>query len=126
MNLEHLKERLSILKEGSAISARAAETTIMAFEHLAVQLNKEGITQSEMLFTHLPVALTRIEKGESVEAPHEGLLKEVEQAPEASMAKQFIRHVEGLWGGPLPKEETDFLLIHYTTILRLNKGGDGE
>jgi transcriptional antiterminator len=124
MNLEELKQRLDILLTSLVVSTKAADITTLAFMHLSSILKKDTIDQAEMLFTHLPTALTRIEKGEQVEAPHPSLLEEVKQSPQAALAIKEIDFVQQQWKKQLPQEEIDFLLIHYTNVLQINKGGN--
>ncbi|CAM3570696.1 hypothetical protein GCM10009865_09440 [Aeromicrobium ponti] len=124
MNLEQLKQRLDILLTSLVVSTKAADITTLSFMHLSSILKKDTIEQAEMLFTHLPTALTRIEKGEQVEAPHPALLEEVKQSPQAALAIKEIDFVQQQWKKQLPQEEIDFLLIHYTNVLQINKGGN--
>jgi hypothetical protein len=124
MDINQLKERMDILLSSSVVSTKAADITTLAFMHLHSHLNKDAIEGAEMLFTHLPTALTRIENGEQVEAPHPALLDEVKQSPEASIAMKEIDFVQQQWKKQLPQEEIDFLLIHYTNVLQINKGGN--
>lgn len=124
MDLNQLNERMDILLASSVVSTKAADISTLAFMHLQSHLKKDAIDGAEMLFTHLPTALTRIEKGEQVEAPHPALLDEVKQSPEASVAIKEIDYVQQLWKNQLPQEEIDFLVIHYTNVLQINKGGN--
>lgn len=62
MILTELKERLDILLTSDVISTKAADVALEAFIHLQSSLKKKDIDQAEMLFTHLPMALSRIEK----------------------------------------------------------------
>ncbi|MDM5228233.1 PRD domain-containing protein [Cytobacillus sp. NJ13] len=124
MDLNQLKERMDILLASSVVSTKAADISTLAFMHLQSHFKKDAIDGAEMLFTHLPTALARIEKGEQVEAPHPALLDEVKQSPEASIAMKEIDFVQQQWKNQLPQEEIDFLLIHYTNVLQINKGGN--
>lgn len=124
MDLNQLQERMDILLSSSVVSTKAADITTLAFMHLQSHLKKGAIEGAEMLFTHLPTALTRIENGEQVEAPHPAMLNEVKQLSEASTAMKEIDFVQQQWKNQLPQEEIDFLLIHYTNVLQINKGGN--
>lgn len=124
MNSAQLKERLDILLASSVVSTKAADITALAFKHLSSLLKKDAINGAEMLFTHLPAALTRIEKGEQLEPPHPALLEEVKQSAQASLGMKEIDYVQQQWKEQLPQEEIDFLLIHYTNVLEMNKGGN--
>jgi PRD domain len=124
MILTELNERLDILLTSAVITKKAAEVAASAFIHLQSTLKKNEIDQAEMLFTHLPMALSRIEKEEKVEAPHPDLLTEVKNSPYSAQAGREIDYVQTLWSERLPQEELDYLLIHYATLLQLNEGGN--
>lgn len=124
MDFSELKERLDILLTSDVITQKAADLTALAFVHLRAHLEKDEIDQAEMLFTHLPAALSRLEKGENVEAPLPALLEEVKESPFYPLAKKEIDYVQTEWKQPLPEEEIDYLLIHYTNVLQINKGGN--
>lgn len=123
MKRSDLKQRLDILIASSVISKKSADITILAYIHLQDHLKLENIKQAEMLFTHLPTALTRIEKGEKVAPPLLELLEEVKQSPYSAEALKEINYVKAQWNEALPQEELDYLLIHYTNVLQINKGG---
>ncbi|MFD2628901.1 PRD domain-containing protein [Oceanobacillus kapialis] len=124
MNKEQLKDRLHILALGDVISKPACEVTIKAFDHLLIEFNKEDLEQAEMLFTHLPSAITRISEGGEVEAPAPEIMDEVRNSAYFPTAEKHIKKIEELWGRSLPKEEKAFLSMHYTTVLEVNQGGD--
>lgn len=124
MTKDELLTRLTILHDQNVINEQAYEVTSMAFERLIEFLQLDDVIQAEMLFTHLPTALTRISQGEEVEGPSEEILAEIMLSNYYSLAKQQVEYVEEIWGNALPKAETDFLLLHYTTVITINKGGN--
>ncbi|WP_042224038.1 PRD domain-containing protein [Oceanobacillus manasiensis] len=124
MNREQLKDRLHILALGDVISKPACEVTIKAFDHLLTELKTEDLEQSEMLFTHLPSAITRIGEGETLEGPSSEIMKEVRNSNYYPTAENHIKNIEHIWGHTLPEEEKAFLSMHYTTIIEANQGGD--
>jgi len=126
MNLTQLKERLQILAENNVISFRAKELTTQAFTHLQQKLNTDDIQNSEMLFTHLPTALTRIERGEEIGAPMPEILTEIKASKYYSEVVQQVNFIESLYGSNLPTEEMDYLIIHYTNVYQQNEGGSNE
>jgi hypothetical protein len=126
MNLTELKERLQILAENNVISFRAAALTTQAFTHLQELLNTDDIQNSEMLFTHLPTALTRIERGEEIGAPMPEILTEIQASKYYSEVVQQVNFIEGLHGSNLPTEEQDYLMIHYTNVYQQNEGGSNQ
>jgi transcriptional regulatory protein LevR len=123
MNNEELTERIEILQSSDTITDLAAEVTKNAFEHLKLTLSKEDIEQGSMLFTHLPMALTRLEREEEIEKPHESVLKEALSTGYANQTNKEILFIEEQWGQTLPDAEKDYLYIHYSLIFQLNLGG---
>jgi hypothetical protein len=126
MNLSVLKERLQILAENNVISFRSAELTTKAFTQLQQVLHTEDIEASEMLFTHLPTAITRIERGEEIGAPMPEILTEIKSSKFHSEVVQQVNFIENLHGADLPQEELDYLMIHYTNVFQQNKGGSNQ
>ena len=124
MTKDELLTRLTILRDQNVINEQAYEVTNMAFERLIEFLQIDDVIQAEMLFTHLPTALTRISQGEEVEGPSEEMLAEIMLSNYYSLAKQQVEYIEGIWRNALPKAEIDFLLLHYTTVITINKGGN--
>jgi len=126
MNAEELNERVKILAENDVISFRAADLAKQAFRQLQEKLQTEDIPNSEMLFTHLATAITRIERGEEIGAPMSGILEEIKTSKFYPDALHQIGRIEELHRDALPKEEWDYLLIHYTTVLQQFEGGMKE
>jgi len=123
MNLYELEERLQLLADQQVITPKAQEITVLSFKRLLQLLEKQNIDQAEMLFTHLPMALTRIEKGEKVESPVESILNEVKKSKHFSKAEKQIACIEESWENTLPVEEKEFLYMHYTNVINLNTEG---
>ena len=124
MTKDELLTRLTILHDQNVINEQAFEVTTTAFEKLIEYLQIDNVIQAEMLFTHLPTALTRISQGEEVDGPSEEMLAEVILSNYYPFAKQQVEYVEEIWENALPKAEIDFLLLHYTTVITINKGGN--
>lgn len=124
MNLEEYKLRLQLLLEQDVITSEAHEVGLKAFNKFANELNKTDISQAEMLFTHLPMALTRIENGEEVDAPAPEIMREIEESSYYELAKEHVAFIEDLWKKPLPKGEQEYLYMHYTTVLNSNIQGE--
>ncbi|CDQ40337.1 MULTISPECIES: PRD domain-containing protein [Virgibacillus] len=123
MNIHTLEDRLQILVLGDVISKQASYTTSAAFQYLVDKLKLHDLEQSEMLFTHLPSALTRIEKRETMEAPAPEIIEEIRRSTHYREAEKQVRYVEKEWGNELPQEEKEFLYMHYTNVISINKGG---
>src|SRR5690606_17172879 len=112
-----------ILREQEIITAKSQEVAEKAFEEMLKALNKTEIIQAEMLFTHLPMALTRISKGEKLEGPSSDVLNEISNSEYFIIAEGQVEKIEGNWGTSLPKEEKDYLYMHYVTVINLNTEG---
>lgn len=123
MNQAELEERLEIMKSSDVISETAAWVSIKAFNHLTSILNQNDLKQGEMLFTHLSTALTRLERGEDIEAPPGALLQEAKAAGFSEKAEEQIHFIEEVAGKSLPQAEKDYLHLHYATVFQQNSGG---
>src|SRR5699024_6737457 len=123
MTLEELEERLQVLLDGDAITETSHQVTIQVFEELKKRLNRQDIVQAEMLFIHLPMALTRIDEGECVDGPNDDIMKEIRLSPHSEVSEELFAYIEQLWKKELPKEEQDFLYMHFSTIINMNLGG---
>lgn len=122
MNLQELKNRLDILLDQGVIVNHAYTVTISAYKQVLDLLNTENVEQGEMLFTHLPMALTRINNGETVEGPENEMMKEVESSRNYPKARQLLVSIEKNWGDALPQEEGNFLKLHFTNVFNINEG----
>jgi len=121
MDLKDLKERLAILTASDVVTEKSEKICLDAFSQLQKRLGTELMESAEMLFTHLPIAITRIERGEEIEAPIPELMAEVKQSEWFNEAMEEITYIETNHGKPLPPEEVDYLLLHYTTVFSQNK-----
>lgn len=120
MDRAELNERLELLQSAGVITEVAADITTKAFENLASIINKKEILQSEMLFTHLSSALTRLEKGEKIDGPPEELLAEFKETGFTDDIEKEIDYIESHFGAILPVEEKNYLYLHYATVLQQN------
>lgn len=120
MNMQDYKARLQLLIEKGIISTPAYSVALETFEQVMDLVNKNDIDHSEMLFTHLPMALTRIEKGEQVEKPTAELMAEIEQSIHYELAKRQITFIEDKWGNSIPEGEREYLYMHYVTVFNTN------
>jgi len=124
LDVKELQQRLDMLLKGDVISQHASEVTEKAFQRLLDELQVTEIFQAEMLFTHLPTALTRMDREEELEGPSEEIMKEVKSSSYYSKAMGEIDMVEKNFEIVLPQEERDFLAMHYTNVFQINKGGN--
>ncbi|WP_077328553.1 PRD domain-containing protein [Virgibacillus siamensis] len=125
MNHTELNARLNLLLEQKVITSHASTVTSRAFKRLTKTQNVKKVEQAEMLFTHLPMTLSRLENGETVGAPSDDIMREIKRSPHFNAAKAEVDFIEKEWGGRLPQEERDYLYMHYTNIIQLMQGGNG-
>ncbi|GGM38570.1 hypothetical protein GCM10011351_25860 [Paraliobacillus quinghaiensis] len=123
MKLEELEQRLDLLKQGEMISDQSYKITKAAFTETMNVLKVDDIKHGEMLFTHLPMSLTRIEKGEEVGNPPSEVLEQIAQSSHYPLAKKLTAFIEELWTKSLPQGEKDFLYMHFANVLENNNGG---
>lgn len=121
MDLKECTERLDILLNQKVISPTSYEITLLLFKFLQTDLGKEDLAEAEMLFTHLPMALTRIENGEDIQGPPQEILREVRESEYFKKVEGHLGQLEQTWGKKLPQEETEFLYIHYINVFNSNK-----
>ena len=123
MKKSELTMRLDILLDQHVINKQAYDVTVTAFESLLNAIGKEDIEQAEMLFTHLPTALTRTNIGEEVERPSSEIISEIQKSDHFSLAEAQVGELERLWGKKLPIGEKEYLYMHYCNVIQINKGG---
>jgi transcriptional regulatory protein LevR len=124
MDRAELLERLELLESTDVITADAAAVTASAFDHLTSTVNKMDLVKGEMLFTHLCTALSRLERGEPIEAgPHQTHLDEVKKTGLVETIEKQIDYIENELGKALPQEEKNYLYLHYTYVIQHNLKG---
>lgn len=123
MNIEQLEERLLLLVDQEVITTHASNVTKLAFENLLANLNVSDLGQAEMLFTHLPLALSRIGSDEAVEKPAPETMREILDSPHFDVVENQVTFIEEKWGEKLPEEEKGYLYMHYMNIINLTTGG---
>lgn len=123
MDLHQYTDRLQILLEHNVITRESMDAGLAAFEEMLKLLNKTEIEQGELLFTHLPMALSRIAKGEEVEGPDQEIMEDIKGSHQYPTAKEQVKLIEHRWGSRLPKGEKAYLYMHYTAVLNLNGNG---
>jgi hypothetical protein len=116
-----LNQKLDILKENKIITDSAYVITNDTFDLLSEKYGKEDLTDSDMFWTHMCMALTRIEQGESIEGPMEEIVREIRQTPYKSEIEEIITFVKSRFHHEIPKEEQDFFYLHLHQVLDKNK-----
>lgn len=117
-----IKERLEILKAGDVISEEASTIAEEAIQRLSSHVQKTlPQNKVEMLVTHLASALTRISRGDSIDAPPEELLSEIEKSDQINIANREITWIQSNWEDQIPLAEIAFLRIHYVSIFQETK-----
>ncbi|MFC8150457.1 PRD domain-containing protein [Bacillus paralicheniformis] len=121
MNQIQLEERLSILLSSRVITRNAFNTTLNTFVFLSKKLKKEVIKDSETFWTHMAMALTRIEKGESEESPANAIINEVYETPYKNAIEEVIDFIHSLAGLELPEGERVYFYLHLHKVIESNK-----
>jgi transcriptional antiterminator len=109
-----LYERLELLKTSNAITEKAktiCEKTIKQF------VNEENAHQYTMLITHLAMAITRIERNESLYSPPDAIMNEVYSSSKFHEAVEKVVEIEKWMNEDFPEEERKFLLMHFVSVL---------
>lgn len=112
--MNKLYERLDVLLTTDTITKRAdliCRQTIKQF------VNEQNADKYVMLITHLAMAVTRIERQKPLLAPSEVAMKEVYNSPFLHQAEQNMLWIESNLQMGLPKEEKEFLLMHFVSVL---------
>lgn len=127
MNLEALLERTEILLKQNVITQKAYDVSIQAFKNLQTFIGKSYIEHAEMLFTHLPMAITRISSGGDVTGPDNLILEEIKNSPYFGEAETQVAMIEKNLGEPLPTGEKNYLMLHFVNVIQQNlEGGENE
>ena len=116
-----MNDKLIVLKENQIISEKAYEITNLAFEFLSEKLKSKYLAESDMFWTHMSMALTRIENGEPVEGPSELIVNEIKKSPFRNEIEEIISFVDLKFGIAIPQEEKDFLYLHLHRVLENNQ-----
>lgn len=120
MNKTELMERLDVLQTTDVVTKAAADITANTFDHLVLTIGHNDILQGEMLFTHLCMALTRLERGEKIEPPPAALLPDIERAGFTEKTNEEIQFIEEQLGSTLPDAEKGYLHLHYASVFQQN------
>lgn len=121
MKKDELNQNLTILKENKIITDSAYAITKDTYDFLSEKYNKEDLTDSNMFWTHMCMALTRIEQGESIEGPMEEIVMEIRQTPYKVEIEEIITFVQTRFQHEIPKEEQDFFYLHLHQVLDKNQ-----
>ncbi|KKO51035.1 PRD domain-containing protein [Paenibacillus sp. DMB20] len=111
-----LRERLDILFSTNTISPNAMKICQATIEKFIDEGNEKKYRK---LVTHLAMAITRIERGEELNAPPEHIMKEIRQSPHFSQAYTNVTWIETQMGQKLPEEEREFLIMHFVNASHL-------
>ncbi|CAG9621174.1 PRD domain-containing protein [Sutcliffiella rhizosphaerae] len=109
-----LKERVEILLETDTITPRATDISLKTVDAF-VESGQEEIYQ--MLITHLAMAITRMDRKDEMSAPPDFVMQEVFQSPYFQEAVKRVEWIEQQLSEPFPKEEKDFLHMHFVSVL---------
>ncbi|KYD19121.1 hypothetical protein B4119_1378 [Parageobacillus caldoxylosilyticus] len=70
-----------------------------------------------MLITHLAMAVTRIERNETVYSPPDIIMNEVYLSSHFPAAVEKVAMIEKWMNGNFPEEERKFLYMHFVNVL---------
>lgn len=121
LNKSEMNIKLDILKENMVITEIAYEITNSTFDLLVDKYGKHELSDSDMFWTHMSMALTRIEKGEPVEGPPEAIVQEIRQSPHKNEIEEVILFINSKFGQEIPNEEQDYLFMHLHRVIDNNK-----
>ncbi|GAU75490.1 PRD domain-containing protein [Fusibacter sp. 3D3] len=115
-------ERLEILKNAGQITGKM-ESAIVAFakkmeSEYHLNFDEEN---GAMLVTHFATALSRIERGETVEKMDDFLLEQIAQTPSYKALSKYLEVVEAHMGWCIPEAEIGYIAAHFCTVIE--KGG---
>lgn len=109
-----LQTRLQILKSADSITEQAESICKKTIDKFVTSENENKYT---MLITHLAMAVTRMERSEELYPPPEEIMNEIYSSSCIEEADLRVKWIEREMGSSLPKEERDFLLMHFVTVL---------
>jgi transcriptional regulatory protein LevR len=109
-----LQTRLQILRSADSITDQAETICKKIINKFVTPENENKYT---MLITHLAMAVTRMERSEELYPPPEEIMNEIYSSSCIEEADLRVKWIEREMGSSLPKEERDFLLMHFVTVL---------
>jgi PRD domain len=109
-----LQTRLQILRSADSITDQAETICKKTINKFVTPENENKYT---MLITHLAMAVTRMERSEELYPPPEEIMNEIYSSSCIEEADLRVKWIEREMGSSLPKEERDFLLMHFVTVL---------
>lgn len=121
MDKKQVSEKLTILLSSNVISENSYAVTLKTFDFLSKKYNKKTLEDSDMFWTHMCMALTRIERGDSIEGPPENILGELNQTPYKAVIEEVINYVNSQITEELPQEESSYFFLHLHRVIDSNK-----
>lgn len=112
--MKDLIERLLILKSNDVITENAHWICHKTMEKFVPEKKAESYT---MLITHLAMAVTRMEREEPLHAPPLNIMEEIYHSPNLEEARMRVEWIESALKKQIPKEEKDFLYMHFVSVL---------
>jgi transcriptional antiterminator len=112
--MDTLLERLEILEKSNVITENAKVICSKVIEQF---VNEENASRYSMLITHLAMAVTRIERNETVYSPPDIIMNEVYLSSHFPAAVEKVAMIEKWMNRKLPEEEKKFLYMHFVNVL---------
>lgn len=121
MNKVEMNQKLDILKDNKIITDLAYDITNETFDLMSEKYKKTDLSDSDMFWTHMCMALTRIQRDESIEGPLEMIMVEIRQTPYKNEIEEIITFVNNQFHQEIPKEEQDYFYLHLHQVLDKNQ-----
>ena len=111
-------ERLGILRNGNVISAgveKSVRRVILRLEERwKIQLTEE---KGGRMVTHLAMALMRVERGEEIKAPEDGVLEEFRGLDVFPVSQNIVNDLIAWTPIELPAAEQDYMIVNICLLL---------
>lgn len=112
-------ERLDLLQDSGQITPLARRLTEFVLAEIAVELNVRFTEANASPFvSHLAVALTRINRGETGVAPSSVVEEEIRgRTKERAIMSRLVSECERLLDREIPESEVSYMTVHLCAIL---------
>ncbi|MGG4324511.1 PRD domain-containing protein [Bacillus sonorensis] len=121
MNRRQVEENLEILTAGHAVTKNVVSATLNTFDFLAGKLKKQVIEDSDMFWTHMSMALARLERGECEDEPPNDIINEVYETPYQNMIEEVIDYIDSQAVQELPEGERAYFYLHLHRVIECNQ-----
>ncbi|MDA1477122.1 PRD domain-containing protein [Bacillus changyiensis] len=120
MNRIQLEDKLVILLGSGVVTKDAFHLSLNTFDFISKKLEKEVIENSDMFWTHMSLALTRVERGEYEDGPSNPIMIEVGETPYQKDIEDIITYINSQLDQDLPEGEQAYFYLHLHRVLEFN------